>query len=70
MNTKNESTPNQTENSIDKMTTNEVLTFLTITVIETIVLAALVKNYNVELAGETTENGFKASLKLLSSTSK
>lgn len=66
----NVNTPNQTENSTDKKSTNEVLTILTITVIETIVLAALVKNYNVELAGETTENGFKASLKLLSSSNK
>ena len=70
MNSMNTSTTNPADNSTDKMRPNEVLTFLAITVLETIVLTAMAKNYNVELVGETTETGFKASLKLLSSVSK
>jgi len=70
MNSINTSTANPADNTTDKTRPNEVLMFLAITVIETIVITAMAKNYNVELAGETTETGFKASLKLLSSASK
>lgn len=43
---------------------NEMIVVLAIAVVETIVLTALVKDYGVELSGETTESGFKGSIKL------
>ena len=47
-----------------RVTGSELIAILAIGAIETIILTALMKDYSVELSGETTEQGVKGSLKL------